>query len=279
MNDAARAMPRVDAADLERSIRAGTQALLGCQQPDGHWVFELEADATIPAEYVLLRHYLGETPDDALEAKIAAYLRRIQGAHDGWPLIHGGDFDLSATVKAYFALKMIGHSPDADHMRRARAGDPRPRRRGQQQCVHARSARALRRDVVAQRPGDAGRDHAAAALVPFPPRQDLLLGAHRDRAAAGAAGAQAESAQPARDRDRRAVRAAPTAVGPPGKAPHQKWVWFLLFRTIDIALRAAEPMFPKAARARAIDARLPSCANGSTARTASARSIRPWRTR
>ncbi len=30
-----------------RSMRA-TEALLKDQQPDGHWVFELEADATIP---------------------------------------------------------------------------------------------------------------------------------------------------------------------------------------------------------------------------------------
>ena len=50
-------------------IDAATQALLACQRADGHWVFELEADATIPAEYVLLRHYLGEPVDAALEAK------------------------------------------------------------------------------------------------------------------------------------------------------------------------------------------------------------------
>ena len=50
------------------------------QRPDGHWVFELEADATIPAEYVLLRHYLGEPVDAELERKIGVYLRRIQGA-------------------------------------------------------------------------------------------------------------------------------------------------------------------------------------------------------
>jgi len=56
----------------------------------------------------------------ALEAKVAVYLRRIQGAHGGWPLFHEGNFDMSASVKAYFALKMIGDSVDADHMRRAR---------------------------------------------------------------------------------------------------------------------------------------------------------------
>src|SRR5690348_11790384 len=106
---------------LEASIDKATSALLGCRQMDGHWVFELEADCTIPAEYVLLRHYLAEPVDTALEAKIANYLRRIQGAHGGWPLVHDGDFDMSASVKAYFALKMIGDSPEADHMQRARA--------------------------------------------------------------------------------------------------------------------------------------------------------------
>ena len=111
---------RASAAALERHIAAATQALLGCQQPDGHWVSELEADATIPAEYVLMRHYFAEPIDRELEAKIAAYLRRIQGAHGGWPLFHDGAFDMSASVKAYFALKMIGDSPDDDHMRRAR---------------------------------------------------------------------------------------------------------------------------------------------------------------
>ena len=52
--------------------------------------------------------------------KIAVYLRRIQGAHGGWPLFHDGDFDMSASVKAYFALKMIGDAIDAPHMARAR---------------------------------------------------------------------------------------------------------------------------------------------------------------
>jgi squalene-hopene/tetraprenyl-beta-curcumene cyclase len=107
-------------SELDHCIEAGATALIERQQPDGHWVFELEADATIPAEYVLFTHYLGEPADAALEAKIAVYLQRIQGDHGGWPLFHGGQFDMSASVKAYFALKMIGHSTSADHMRRAR---------------------------------------------------------------------------------------------------------------------------------------------------------------
>ena len=94
-------------------------ALSRLQKPDGHFVFELEADATIPAEYVLLEHFLARI-DDALEAKIGVYLRAIQGAHGGWPLFHDGAFNISASVKAYFALKAIGDSPDAPHMLRAR---------------------------------------------------------------------------------------------------------------------------------------------------------------
>src|SRR5215813_1599572 len=105
---------------LEDRIDRAARALIERQQPDGHWVFELEADATIPAEYVLMRHFRGEPINPELERKIAVYLRRIQGAHGGWPLFHEGAFDMSASVKAYFALKMIGDSIDAEHMRRAR---------------------------------------------------------------------------------------------------------------------------------------------------------------
>src|ERR1700730_1803643 len=105
---------------LENRIQAASSALLRHQREDGHWSFEFEADATIPAEYILLTHYLGEEPNSRREAKIGNYLRRIQGKHGGWPLFHEGDFDMSASVKAYFALKMIGDSVNAPHMTRAR---------------------------------------------------------------------------------------------------------------------------------------------------------------
>jgi squalene-hopene/tetraprenyl-beta-curcumene cyclase len=108
------------AKTLEDAIDRASLALLALQRKDGHWLFELEADCTIPAEYVLLRHYLDEPRDSALERKIGVYLRRIQGEHGGWSLYHGGAFDISATVKAYFALKMIGDDIMSPHMRRAR---------------------------------------------------------------------------------------------------------------------------------------------------------------
>jgi len=107
-------------ARLDLAIDAATVALLEAQRPDGHWVFELEADCTISAEYIALMHFLGER-DPALEARIARYLRRRQAAHGGWPLTHGGAFNISASVKAYYALKLAGDSPDAAHMQRARA--------------------------------------------------------------------------------------------------------------------------------------------------------------
>ena len=105
---------------LEDAIASASEALVSLQRADGHWVFELEADATIPAEYVLLEHFLYRI-DEPLQAKIGVYLRAIQGAHGGWPLFHDGAFNVSASVKAYYALKAIGDDPDAPHMRRARA--------------------------------------------------------------------------------------------------------------------------------------------------------------
>jgi squalene-hopene/tetraprenyl-beta-curcumene cyclase len=114
----ASAKPR-ETSTLDQAVEGAAAALIERQQPDGHWVFELEADATIPAEYILLQHYLGEI-DAAVETALAEYLRAIQGKHGGWPLFHGGAFELSASVKAYFALKAAGDPPDAAHMTQAR---------------------------------------------------------------------------------------------------------------------------------------------------------------
>ena len=104
---------------LEKVVRDSAAALMAKQRPDGHWVFQLEADATIPAEYVLYLHYLDER-DPEMESRIGVYLRDIQGEHGGWPLFHGGDLNISASVKAYYALKAIGDHIDAPHMKKAR---------------------------------------------------------------------------------------------------------------------------------------------------------------
>jgi len=104
---------------LDAAIDAARDALIRRQNADGCWEFELEADATIPAEYIMMMHFLGEI-DAALEQKLAVYLRAHQADHGGWPLYHAGAFDISASVKAYLALKLVGDSPDAPHMARAR---------------------------------------------------------------------------------------------------------------------------------------------------------------
>jgi squalene-hopene/tetraprenyl-beta-curcumene cyclase len=105
---------------LSTAITRAVDALLLLQREDGHWVFELEADATMPASFILLQHYLG-TIESGLQRRLATYLRETQAANGGWPLFHGGELDLSASVIAYFALKAAGDQADAPHMERARA--------------------------------------------------------------------------------------------------------------------------------------------------------------
>ena len=108
------------AGDIERVVAKCQTWFLKQQNKDGHWAFELEADATIPAEYILLNHFLDEVSDD-VEKEIASYLRTIQDTkHHGWALYHDGDFNISASVKAYFALKLTGDDEDLPHMKKAR---------------------------------------------------------------------------------------------------------------------------------------------------------------
>jgi len=111
---------RVTDSALDRAIAAARDALIARQDARGYWCFELEADCTIPAEYIMMMHFLDDI-DTALEAKICRYLRAAQAEHGGWPLYHGGDFNISCTVKAYYALKLAGDAADAPHMARARA--------------------------------------------------------------------------------------------------------------------------------------------------------------
>jgi len=239
---------------LEASIASATRALLGSRQADGHWVFELEADSTIPAEYVLLSHYLGEPADTALEAKIANYLRRVQGAHGGWPLVHDGDFDMSASVKSYFALKMIGDSPDAAHMVRAR--EAILSRGG---AIHSnvftrfmlamfgvmswRSVPVLPVEIMLLprwAPFHVSKISywARTTMVPL-----MVLAALKPRAKnVNGTGIDELFLQE------------PHSIGMTAKAPHQSWGWFLLFRGLDSVLRVIEPSFPNQLRARAIDA-------------------------
>ena len=239
--------------DLDSHIDSATNALLACQRPDGHFQFALEADATVPAEYVLFRHYLGEPVDAAREAGIAAYLRRIQCLHGGWSLLTDGAFDMSATVKAYFALKMIGDSPQAEHMRRARDA-VRLRGGAERSNVFTRCLLALY-GIVPWR------------AVPVMPVEIMLLPKwfpfHLDKISYWSRTVIVPllvlMAKKPRARNPKEVGVAelflepPRQLGPTPKAPQQKASWFLFFRVVDDALRAAEPWFPKKLRQRAID--------------------------
>jgi squalene-hopene/tetraprenyl-beta-curcumene cyclase len=108
------------ATALDRSIADAREALIARQSAEGYWLFELEADCTIPAEYIMMMHFLDEI-DAGLEKKLCTYLRTHQAEHGGWPLYYGGELNISCTVKAYYALKLAGDDPAAPHMARARA--------------------------------------------------------------------------------------------------------------------------------------------------------------
>ena len=87
--------------------------------PDGHWCGELEGDTILESEYVLTLHFLGRTGETRF-AKVAEHLRRKQLPGGGWAIYEGGPPDVSASVKAYFVLKLAGDDAHAPHMARAR---------------------------------------------------------------------------------------------------------------------------------------------------------------
>jgi squalene-hopene/tetraprenyl-beta-curcumene cyclase len=236
---------------LDGAIARSLESLLSLQNEDGHWVFELEADATIPAEYILLQHYLG-TIEPELDRHIARYLRDAQGADGGWPLFFGGAMDVSASVKAYFALKAAGDPVDAPHMARARAAILA--RGGARRCnVFTRIMLALWGEVpwravpvmpveIMLLPGwfpfhiDKISYWSRTVLVPL-----LVLMALRPRAKnpRGVTIAELFVEPPESVRD----WIAPPTASPVGHA----------FAMLDRLLRLAEPMFPTNPRRRAIE--------------------------
>jgi len=240
-----------DFAEVESAIRAATDAILAQQRPDGHWVYELEADATIPAEYVLLIHYLGETPNLELERKIGVYLRRIQGSHGGWPLYHDGAFDISATVKAYFALKMIGDDIEAPHMVRARE-EIRKRGGAIKANVFTRIQLALYGET-------------AWANIPTMPVELILMPRwfpiHLSKMSYWARTVIAPllvlTALKPRARNARGVHVPELFVpGVPAaspRAPHQKALWSAFFAALDWCLKRFDSFWPKKLRAHAIE--------------------------
>jgi squalene-hopene/tetraprenyl-beta-curcumene cyclase len=249
MNDMS--LTRTTDIEVEDLIGRATQALLEQQRPDGHWVFELEADATIPSEYVLLVHCLAETPNTELERKIGVYLRRIQSEDGGWPLYHAGATDISATVKAYFALKMIGDSVDAPHMVRAR------------EAILSRGGAG--RTNVFTRILLALYGEASWNTVPTIPVELILLPRwfpiHLSKMSYWARTVIVPllvlSVLKPVARNPRGVHVQELFVQgvqqPPARAPHQNRYWAAFFHWLDVALKRVDSFWPKGLRKRAIE--------------------------
>ena len=113
--------------DLGSALERTKDWLLLRQCEEGFWVGELEGDTILESEYILLLTFLGRETDPVC-VKCARYIQDHQLSDGGWAIYPGGPTDISASVKAYFALKLVGISPDDPAMVRARACDPRCRR-------------------------------------------------------------------------------------------------------------------------------------------------------
>ena len=237
---------------LDIAVDKAANALSRLQQADGHFVFELEADATIPAEYILLRQFLGEPDDLELERKIGVYLRRIQADHGGWPLYHGGALNLSATVKAYFALKMIGDDPDAPHMARARR---EILARG-----GARATNVFTRIQLALFGQGAWIDIPTmpAELITLPPWFPIHLSKISYWARTVIVPLLVLMSVKPQAKNPRGVRIDELYL--PGRRAKwvsnnadPKWLWTAAFNAVDAALKLAEPVWPARSRQQAIE--------------------------
>ena len=105
--------------NLEQAIERGANHLLSLQVDSGYWVGELEADTTLESDYIYYLHVLGKADPERI-AKLANYVRQRQLADGGWSIYPGGPSELSATCKAYFALKLAGEPQNSPHMLRAK---------------------------------------------------------------------------------------------------------------------------------------------------------------
>ena len=111
---------QMDSLAIEDSIRRAQQNLFRLQDPEGYWAGELIVDGTLCSDYVLYMHWDGSV-DPVLEEKCVQHIRRRQESDGGWNIYQGGPSEINASVKAYFALKLAGHSPQSPWMLSARS--------------------------------------------------------------------------------------------------------------------------------------------------------------
>jgi squalene-hopene/tetraprenyl-beta-curcumene cyclase len=92
---------------VKAAIASSQNYLLSTQYTDGYWWAELESNVTMTAEAVLL-HKIWQTDAKRPLHKAQAYLRQEQREHGGWELFYGDGGNLSTSVEAYMALKLLG---------------------------------------------------------------------------------------------------------------------------------------------------------------------------
>ncbi len=113
---------RLDVAleSVRQAVEAACGFLLSRQHPEGYWCGELEADSTLESDYIMLHTLLG-TGDPGRMERALREIERHQQDDGGWPIYRGGPSNISATVKAYFAFKLMGWPADHPVLQKARA--------------------------------------------------------------------------------------------------------------------------------------------------------------
>ena len=109
----------LEQANLDVLIERAQSWFFREQLDDGCFWAELESNATMNAEYLLLTHFLGAR-DDELWRGVAQDIRNYQRDDGSWAMYHGAPGDLSTTIECYFALKLAGDPAEAPHLQRAR---------------------------------------------------------------------------------------------------------------------------------------------------------------
>ncbi len=100
-------------------IEKARDYLFAQQHKDGYWCGELEADTTLESDYIAIHTLLGTGDRSRMERAVPEIIRH-QNVDGGWPIYAGGPSNISASVKAYFALKLMGYKPDHPVLERAR---------------------------------------------------------------------------------------------------------------------------------------------------------------
>jgi squalene-hopene/tetraprenyl-beta-curcumene cyclase len=129
-----RVEPQADKTALDRAIDATVQNLLSqfnrvklpgddssaAEKQGGYWLGELEADTTLESDYIIFLYFLSPEKHREKIAKLARYVRKHQLEDGSWNIYYGGSGEVSASVKAYFALKLAGYSTSEPFMAQAR---------------------------------------------------------------------------------------------------------------------------------------------------------------